>query len=46
MTNLEHLSSLTSEEAYEIMRWLFFEYGRMYTLTREAIIEWLEKEVE
>ena len=42
MTGKEYLLNKSEEEIYELMAWLFFDYGRRYTDTRLAIIEWLK----
>lgn len=42
MTGKEYLLNKTEEEIYDLMRWLFFDYGFKYTDTRTAIIEWLK----
>ena len=36
------LSGLTAEEQYDKIKWLF-EYGKGFTDSRLAVIEWLEK---
>ena len=46
MTNKEWLSSLTAEEWYMEVHWLFHEYGKRYDNTYLAIIEWLKEEHE
>lgn len=42
MTGKEYLLNKTEEEIYDLVRWLFFDYGLKYTDTRTAIIEWLK----
>jgi len=44
MTNQEYLSICQPEEAYALFEWLMHDYGRNYTDTRCAVIEWLKKE--
>lgn len=44
ISNKEWVCCLTAENFYEVMHWLFFEYGREYIDTRLAVIEWLNKE--
>lgn len=44
MRNKEYLEGLSSEKLYNIMHWLWFEYGVKWTDTRQAIIAWLEEE--
>jgi hypothetical protein len=43
MTNKEWLATIPDEQVYEVMHWLFFEYGLMDINTRLAIIDWLGK---
>ena len=42
MTGKEYLFTKSEEQIYELMNWLFFNYGRRYTNTKLAIIEWLK----
>ena len=42
MTGKEYLLDKTEEEMYDLMKWLFFDYGLRYTDSRIAIIEWLK----
>ena len=44
MTGKEYLLSKTEEELYDTIVWLFNVYGRSYTDTRSAVIEWLKTE--
>ena len=44
MTGKDYLCSKSAEDMYETMFWLFNTYGRSYTDTRSAIIEWLKTE--
>ena len=44
MTNQEKLSTITAEEFYDKIMWLLHEYGKYYTDSRLAIIEWLQAE--
>ena len=43
MTNKEWLATLSPEEWYKTVHWLFHEYGKRYTDTYSAIIAWLEE---
>ena len=42
MTGKEYLLDKTEEEMYNLMKWLFYDYGLRYTDSRIAIIEWLK----
>ena len=42
MTGKEYLLDKTEEEIYDLMKWLFYDYGLRYTNSRIAIIEWLK----
>lgn len=42
MTGKEYLLNKTEEEIYDLMKWLFFDYGLRYTDSRTTIIEWLK----
>lgn len=44
MTNKEYLSTLSTEDWFMLVDWLFHRYGLWYTHSRIAIIEWLDKE--
>ena len=44
MTNQEYIAKLNPEELYLVIDWLMHDYGRNYTDTRCAVIEWLKKE--
>jgi len=44
MTNQEHLSNLSPEDFYTKLEWLLHDYGRNYTDTRAAVIDWLKQE--
>lgn len=46
MTNKEYLSTLSAEEWFIKIGWLFKVYGKSYTDSHIAIIEWLNKEHE
>lgn len=46
MTNKEWLATLSAEECYNKMVWIFQEYGRRFGDSRLAIIEWLQAESE
>lgn len=43
-TNQKKLSTLTAEECYNKMVWLFQDYGKSFQDSRAAIIEWLNSE--
>lgn len=45
MTNKEWLATLSPETWWDVVyEWLFHNYGKRWTDTRHAIIDWLEKE--
>jgi hypothetical protein len=45
MTNKEWLATLPPDEWWEtVHEWLFHKYGKQWTDSRLAVIEWLEKE--
>ena len=44
MTNREYLSTLSDEEWYQKVDWLFHKYGMWFTQTPTAIIEWLKQD--
>lgn len=44
MTNKEWLATLSPDEWYMKVHWLFHEYGKCYDNSYLAIIEWLEEE--
>ena len=46
MTNQEYIAKLNPEELYLVIDWLMHDYGRNYTDTRCAVIEWLKKEYD
>lgn len=46
ITNQEKLSTLTAEEFYDKIIWLFHDYGKRYTNSRLSITEWLQAESE
>lgn len=46
MTNQEWLSSISPAECYKVMDWLFNVYGKQFTSTEVAIMQWLEEERE
>ena len=46
LTNQQYLADLPPEDCYEVMNWLFQHYGRRYTDTRKAIIDWMYREVQ
>lgn len=43
-TNKQMLSQMESEQLYDKMVWLFQDYGKRFTDSRTAIIEWLNSE--
>ena len=44
MTNKEHLATIESLAWVQRVDWLYHCYGKQYTDTWSAIIDWLEKE--
>lgn len=44
MTNKEHLATLSSLEWVQRVDWLYHGFGKWYTDTPVAIMDWLEKE--
>ena len=44
MTNKEFLSTLTNEQCYVVLDWLFHKWGKQWTSTRDAVILWLGEE--
>lgn len=44
MTNKEWLAALSAEEWYQTIHWLYYVYGKRWTDTRLAILDWLEEE--
>lgn len=44
MTNKEWLSTLPAHEWYQTIHWLYHVYGKRWTDTRLAIMDWLETE--
>ena len=44
MTNKEWLSTLSAEEWWDVINWLYHTYGMMWTDSRLAIMAWLEEE--
>ena len=44
MTNKEWMATLTSEELFGLLDWLYHDYGKQYTNTRWAIIKWFDEE--
>lgn len=46
MTNQKAMCKLSPEEFWEKMMWLLHDYGRQYTSTELAVIEWLKQEAE
>jgi endo-1,4-beta-mannosidase len=45
-TNLQRLWILDAEQFYDKMVWLFQDYGKRFSDSRTAIIEWLNSEVK
>lgn len=46
MTNQQTLATLSAEEFYDKIMWLLHDYGKRYSDSRLAIIEWLQKEIK
>lgn len=44
MTNQEWLATLSPEEWYQKIHWLYHVYGKQWTDTRSAILDWLVEE--
>lgn len=44
MTNKEWLATVSAQEWYLAVHWLFHEYGKRFDDTYLAVIAWLEKE--
>ena len=44
MTNKDWLTTLSSEEFYDVWYKVLNDYGRNYIDTRTAMIEWLDRE--
>ena len=42
MTGKEYLINKSEEDIYNLIKWLFFNYGIRYTNSKVAIIEWLK----
>lgn len=43
-TNKQMLSQMDTEQLYDKLVWLFQDYGKRFTDSRTAIIEWLNSE--
>lgn len=43
MTNKEWLSTLSAEDWYSTVYWLFYVYGKRYTDTYSAVLSWLNE---
>ena len=43
-TNKEWLATLSAEEWYQTIHWLYYIYGKRWTESRLAILDWLEEE--
>lgn len=43
MTNKEWLATLSAEDWYSTVHWLFHVYGKRYTDTYSAILSWLNE---
>lgn len=41
MTNKDYLADLYADDFYDVICWLWFDWGRQWTDTRIAIIQWL-----
>ena len=46
LTNQQYLADLPPEECYDVIYWLFHDYGRRYNDTRHAVIDWMYREVK
>ena len=44
MTNQQYLSTISAEEWVRKIDWLYHEYGKRFTCSEPAIIEWLKGE--
>ena len=44
ISNKEWLATLSKEVWWEVVDWLFHEYGKQQIDTRLAVMDWLEKE--
>ena len=44
MTNKEWMATLTAEQCYDVMWWLFHEYAFRFTHSQMAIVGWLDEE--
>lgn len=42
MTNKEWLSTLTTEECYEVLHWMFTVYAYSVNSSKKGIIQWLD----
>ena len=40
------LCTKTPEEQYDFMNWLLNDYGKQFTDTRQAVIDWLNKAMD
>ena len=45
-TNQQMLATISAEEFYDKIMWLLHDYGKRYSNSRIAIVEWLDSEVE
>lgn len=43
MTNKEWLATLSPDRWYVAVHWLFHDYGKRYTDTYTAVVEWLDE---
>lgn len=43
MTNKEWMATLTAEQVYDVMWWLFNKYAFRFTHSQMAIIDWLDE---
>lgn len=44
MTNKEFITTLNDEQCYIVLDWLFHQWGKQWTSTRDAVILWLGEE--
>ena len=44
MTNKEHLATLSANDWFDRIYWLYHSYGKFYTDSRAAIIHWLDEQ--
>lgn len=46
MTNKQVMAQLPDEQFFAKIEWLLHDYGKNYTDTRSAVIDWLGKEAK